>query len=106
MAAHSKEYTKNQFIKFLNKNNINISVIKKVKLFPETVKKNGGKYDLYIKVTWYDDNKTYYEFEFNYYDTARIEFLFTIRIYTNIDVSVTNLLTELRDIRAIENPDK
>lgn len=106
MATHSNEYTKNQFIKFLNENNINTTVIEKVKLFPETINKNNDDFDLYIKVIWNDNKETYYEFEFNYYNIEKIEFLFTIRIYRNIDISVNNLLTELRDIKAIENFDE
>jgi len=106
MATQFNEYNKQQFIKFLNKNNINTTIIEKVKLFPETINKNNDNYDLYIKVTWHDNMETYYEFEFNYYNTEKIEFLFTIRIYNNIDVSINNLLSELRNIKVIENFDK
>lgn len=106
MKTHPKEYTKKNFIKFLNKNNINNNIAKRFNQLPETVYINDSNYDIYINVTWYPEDETRYKFELNYYSKTKIEFLFSYNIFKNIEHSITNLLADLVRTDLIKNVDE
>ena len=67
METYPKKYTKAEFIKFLEKNNVNDNIITKFVELPEVVERSGYKYGLYINSTWYNTGNTHYNFELKRY---------------------------------------
>ena len=91
-------YTKEEFVKFLEKNNVNTGVIKKFTELPECFVRNGDKYTLYINSVWYNTGDTFYKFEINYYCIDKIEFLFSSKVFRNVETSINNMIYELENI--------
>lgn len=88
MTAYPNNHNRNSFIRFLEKNGVNIDIINKFKDLPEKIEKNDIVYSLNINVTWHDDDKTHYIFELNYYSEDKLEFLFPYKIFTDPEVSI------------------
>jgi hypothetical protein len=95
MGVYPTGYNKLEFIEFLKKNNVEDSIIKKFMQLPETITHKKHVYRLNIVSTWYSIGDTYYNFEMNYYSDDIIEFLFTYKIFTNVEESINNLLCDL-----------
>lgn len=95
MGVYPKGYTKEEFVNFLEKNNVEDSVIKKFLSLPEKINAKGSKFKLYISSTFVSVGNTYYNFELNYYSEDKIEFLFPYKLFKNIEKSIDNLLCDL-----------
>ena len=88
-------YSKDDFIKFLHKNNVSDKVVEKFKELPETVTHNKSTYKININSTWYNVGQTHYGFELNYYCEEHIEYLFSLKVFNDIEKSINYLLCEL-----------
>jgi hypothetical protein len=97
MAAYLKTYTKEEFLQFLEKINVNENIINKFLELPETYKRNGNIFDLYITSIWHSEGKTFYEFEINYYSESLIEYLFGSKVFTDVEHSINNMLCEIKN---------
>jgi len=95
MGVFPKGYEKDEFIKFLQNINVSNSTIEKFKKIPEYLTYKNSEYKLNIISTWYGIDNTYYTFELNYYSEKLVEFLFTYKIFTDVDKSINYLLCEL-----------
>ncbi len=89
MKIYPKTYKKNELLIFLKKINANEKIIKNLSNLPENIKYKGNNYYLYINVNWYNVDKTYYGFEFNYYSDELMEYLFNYKIFNDIELSIT-----------------
>lgn len=101
MAVYPRTYNRDEFIEFLKKNNVSENIINKFNELPDKVLYNNNVYNLTINSTWYNIGNTYYSFELNYYCDELIEFLFSYKIFNNIEVSIDNLLCELMNAKYI-----
>jgi len=95
MRTYPKKYTNEEFLKFLEKNNVNDEIINKFVKLPETVERSGDKFQLDINSTWYNKGNTYYEFELNYYSDNLVEYLFSSKVFTDVEISINYLQCEL-----------
>jgi hypothetical protein len=95
MPAYPTTYSKNEFIHYLNKNNVSDSVIDNFQKLPETLTTKNSTYKLNIVSTWYNVNSTYYNFEMNYYSEELIEYLFSSKVFTDVEKSINYLYCEL-----------
>jgi hypothetical protein len=102
MKIYPKKYSKEEFIKFLKKNNVNDKIITKFVELPETVIHKGNEYDLYINSTWYNVGNTHYNFELNYYSEDLVEYLFNSKVFGDVEISINNLLCELMNSKLID----
>lgn len=102
MGIHPKKYTKEEFIVFLEKNNVNDTIIKKFVKLPKAVKRNDNTFKLDIDTTWYSGGDTYYNFDINYYSENLVEFLFSSKVFTNIEVSINRIQCELNTSKQIK----
>lgn len=94
---HPKIHSKEEFLNTLTNINTNNNIIKKFISLPENISYNNHKYDLYINVIWYNINNTFYNFELNYYSDELIEFLFPLKVYNDVELSINNLICNLID---------
>ena len=62
------------------------------------------EFKLYVASTWYSTDTTYYNFELNYYSEELVEYLFTYKIFTDIEKSINFLLCELINNKYIVKP--
>lgn len=98
MAVYPITYTKEEFIKFLERNNVSDNIINKFKELPKTVKRpDGNIYSLYISSYWHSEEKTFYEFEINYYSHELIEYLFSSKVFKDVEHSINYMLCELKN---------
>ena len=95
MNTHTENYTKERFLKFLEKNNVNDIIISRFVKLPKTVQRSGSIFKLDINTTWYPDGDTHYKFELNYYSEELIEYLFTSKVFNDIELSINYLTCEL-----------
>jgi hypothetical protein len=95
MAVTPREYNKEKFLAFLYKNNVSDNVVEKFMLLPESITRRGKEFKLFISSTWYDTGQTYYNFELNYYSEDLVEYLFTYKVFTDVERSINFLLCEL-----------
>jgi hypothetical protein len=95
MGVYPKTYNKNDFITFLQKNNVPDKVIEKFKELPEIIKHKNSEYKLSISTTWYSTGRTHYGFELNYYCENLIEYSFNPKVFNDIERSINYLLCEL-----------
>ena len=96
MSVHPKTYTKEKFIVFLEKNDVGNDIITKFAQLPNTVVRSGDEFTLDVDATWYNVADTHYRFEMNYYSKDLIEYLFSSKVFTDIEISINNLICELR----------
>jgi hypothetical protein len=105
MDVFPKKYDKEEFIEFLQKNHVDEVIINKFKTLPESVKKNNYIYRLNIVCTWFSIGDTWYIFEINYYSEDQIEFLFSCKIFRNIEESINNTICDLVNGNYINKPE-
>lgn len=105
MKVSPRTYNKEAFIAFLHKNNVSNTVIEKFKLLPERLTRRRKEFKLYISSTWYDSGNTYYNFELNYYSEELVEYLFTYKVFTDVEKSINFLLCELINNDYIAKPE-
>jgi hypothetical protein len=104
MGVYPKGYNKEEFIVFLQENYVNNAIIEKFKVLPENVKKNNHNYKLNIVSTFVSVGM-FNNFELNYYSEDQIEFLFSYKIFTNVEESINNILCDLIEGKYINKPD-
>ena len=104
MGVILREYSKAKFNNFLSENNVMDYVICKFNELPEEIVKGNYVFNLYIESTWYDTDKKYYNFELNYYSEELVEFLFSSKIFTDVERSINFLLCELMNKGYIKKP--
>ena len=104
MSIFPTEYSREQFIDFLKKNHENEIIIEKFKIIPENIKKNNYIYRLYIVSTLYNTDDIHYDFELNYYSEEQIEFLFSFKVFINVEDSINNLICDLFAGKYIKRP--
>lgn len=102
MTAFPKQYTKEEFLFFLKKNKVSDDIINKFVQLPETIKRNGNVFNLQINSIWHSNEKTYYEFEINYYSDSLIEYLFSSKVFRDVEHSINNLLCEINSVNCRE----
>ena len=95
MGVYPKKYKKEEFLKFLDKNNVSNKIINTFVELPESVERSGSTFKLDINSTWYSDEDTYYNFELNYYSEELVEYLFSSKVFSDIEISINYLLCEL-----------
>jgi hypothetical protein len=102
MAVYPKGYSKDDFIKFLQKINVSDKVIEKFNELPEKIKHKKSEYKININSTWYSTGNTHYTFELNYYSEENIEYLFTPKVFNNIERSINYLHCELINAKFVK----
>lgn len=95
MGVYPKKYKKEEFLNFLEKNNVNDDIINKFIELPESIEHSGNTFKLDINSTWYSVGNTFYSFELNYYSEELVEYLFSSKVFGDVGVSVNYLLCEL-----------
>ena len=96
MSIHPEIYDKEGFINFLEKHDAGDVIITKFAKLPNTVVRSGDEFTLDVDATWYNVADTHYRFEMNYYSKDLIEYLFSSKVFTDIEISINNLICELR----------
>lgn len=105
MSTYPKRYNKEEFLKFLEKNNVNDDIISKFTQLPEAVKRSGNEFELDVNVTWYNTGDTFYNFELNYYSDELVEYLFNSKVFNHIELSINYLMCELMSKKIIKGWD-
>ena len=95
MGVQPKIYDKNDFITFLRRNNVSDKVIEKFIELPETITRKNSVFKLNINSTWYSSGQTHYGFELNYYSENLVEYLFSPKVFNDVERSINYLLCEL-----------
>jgi hypothetical protein len=95
MDVYPIDYNKEKFLNYLEKNNVSDLIIEKFNVLPEVITDKNFEYKLNIVSTFYTTGNTHYNFELNYYSGELNEFLFTYKIFTDIEKSIDFLLLEL-----------
>ena len=96
MHIHPNQYNKKEFIEnFLKKNNVNDTIISKFVDLPEKIIVDDHEYEIYINVTFFNIDDTFYNFELNYYSEEHIEFLFNSKVFQNVNICINYLMCEL-----------
>jgi len=95
MEAYPNNYNKKTFIEYLKKNHSTSSVAERFEKLPVTVTHNDIEYRLNIVKTYYAGGGSFYNFELNYYSDESLEFLFTYKIFQDVEDSVRYLECEL-----------
>ena len=95
MGVYPSKYNKEEFLKFLEKNNVNDAIISKFVELPEAVERSGNTFKLDINSTWYSIGNTFYNFELNYYSEELVEYLFGSKVFSDVELSINYLLCEL-----------
>ena len=103
MGVEQNEFNKKEFIEFMSINDVSDEIIKRFKKIPEKIHKNDSKYDLVVQTRWYNVEKTYREFELNYYSEKIMEYLLSFKVYNDIELSINHLECELRIMGFIDD---
>mgnify|MGYP006307111661 CR=1 FL=1 len=90
-----KKYSKQEFLKYLEKNKVSETIVEDFKSLPEEIIRSGDTFKLDINTTWYPEDETHYDFEMNYYSEETIEYLFNSKIFGNIANCINYLICEL-----------
>ena len=104
MGVYPKIYSKSDFIAFLHRNNVSDKVIEKFKELPETITRKNEIFKLNINSTWYSSGQTHYGFELNYYSENLVEYLFSPKVFNDVERSINYLLCELINNGYIAKP--
>jgi hypothetical protein len=105
MCVYPKKYDKEDFLNFLEKNNVNDTIISKFVELPETIVRSGNTYKLDINSTWYGVGDTFYNFELNYYSEELVEYLFNSKVFNDIELNINYLMCELMNRKLIKGWD-
>lgn len=103
MEAYPKKYTIKTFIEFLSENNETIPLIERIEKLPPTLIHENIEYNLNIVKTYYVGDGSYFNYELNYYSNNSLEFLFTYKIFQEIEDSVHHLECELQNEKFISH---
>jgi len=95
MGVYPKKYSKEEFLKFLEKNNISDIIISKFLKLPKTIEHNDNTFKLDVNSTLYSIGNTFYNFELNYYSEELIEYLFSFKVFNDVELSINYLQCEL-----------
>ena len=95
MTVFPRKYTRQEFLKFLRKYDVNEKIITKFVELPEAVIRNGDRFVLDISSIKYSDGDTHYTFEMNYYSEELVEYLFNSKVFNDIEFSINYLICEL-----------
>ena len=98
MGVYPTQYNKKDFKEFLQNNNVNDIIITKFEKLPESIESNNNIYKIYINSIWYSIGNTFYNFELNYYSEVAQEFLFTYKVFGDIETSINNLIYEIKTL--------
>ena len=90
-----KTFQKQEFIGYLKDNGVVNGMIARLENLPDIIHVNNHDYVFNAITTWYDRGRTYHEFELNYYSEEDMEFLFTYKIFNDVEVSLNFLEGEL-----------
>jgi len=90
--------TKIELIEFLNSINIDENIINKINEFPDFLNIDNDNYDLYINITPIDTKSNQFNYELNYYSYNNSEFLFTPKVFSNIEISIYTLFYYLNNV--------
>lgn len=96
MGAYPTLYNKESFEIFLINNNVDEKIIDKFNSLPDKLIRGGNIYDIYINSIWYSVGNTFYNFELNYYCEEKMEYLFSSKVFSDIEISINILLLELK----------
>lgn len=90
--------TKNELKEFLSSVNIEENIINKIDEFPDFLNVDCDDYDLFINISPINiiDNQYYYEL--NYYSYNNSEFLFTPKVFSDIEISIYTLFYYLNNV--------
>ena len=102
MGIYPKKYTKEEFIVFLKKNNVNETIINEFEKLPKKIKRNDNVFKLDLDTTWYSIGDTYYNFDINYYSEDLVEYLFSSKVFNNIEVTINRIRCELKRNKQIK----
>jgi len=95
MGVYPKNYNKEEFLKFLKENDVSDAIISKFVELPEAVEHSGCTFKLDINSIWYSVGSTFYNFELNYYSEELVEYLFSSKVFGDVELSINYLLCEL-----------
>jgi len=98
MNVFPKTYNKEEFLTNLIENQTTNNIVDIFKKLPNKININGNAYNIYINVTKYGIKNPTYNYEFNYYSEDLIEFLFNSKVFSNIELSINNLLCDLMNV--------
>ena len=59
--------------------------------------------DVFMEIDELYVNNTSYSFELNYYCENKIEFLFSLKVFSDVEISINNLVYELININVLKN---
>jgi len=95
MTVYPKKYNKKDFLIYLTKIKVKEEIITNFEHLPETLTHSGNTFKLDINSIWYGKGETHYTFELNYYSEDLIEYLFSSKVFNDIEVSINYLYCEL-----------
>lgn len=94
-----KKYTKNDFIKLLKSNSVDVNnelMESFVNDIPENIEHNGNLYNLNIIITINNNNN--YSFELNYYCADVLEYLLPYKSIQDIDYALNRFITQTSEL--------
>lgn len=97
METYPKNYNTETFIEYLKDNHSETSLVERFKRLPATLIHNKIEHKLNIVKTYYIGDGSYYNFELNYYSDELLEFLFTYKIFQDVEDSIRHLECELQN---------
>ena len=103
MGVYPKKYNKEEFLKFLENSNVSDKIISKFIDLPETVERSGDLFNLDVNSIWYTIGNTFYNYEINYYSEELVEYLFNLKVFTDVELSINYLICELNNKNYIKN---
>lgn len=95
METYPKKYNKITFTEYLEKINTSTQLLERFERLPAMLIHNNIEYELNVIKTYYAGDGSYFNFELNYYSDDILEFLFTYKIFQDIEDSVNYLECEL-----------
>lgn len=90
--------TKNELKEFLSSINIEENIINKIDEFPDFLNVDCDDYDLFINISPINIIDNQYNYELNYYSYNNSEFLFTPKVFSDIEISIYTLFYYLNNV--------
>ena len=94
-ANEPKTFKKQELIRYLMDNGVVNGMLIRLENLPDILHVNNYDYVFNAITTWRERGHTYHEFELNYYSEENMEFLFTYKIFNDVEVSLNFLECEL-----------